>query len=79
MHGYVHTARRLGADGRLVSLQLICSSWLHFLKFRKDARIFQDQTVEAILETVFQGHPQAVGACRIEVSKPSPARSFCVQ
>jgi type VI secretion system secreted protein VgrG len=78
-HGYVHTARRLGADGRLVSLQLIFSSWLHFLKFRKDARIFQDQTVEAILETVFQGHPQAVGAYRIEVSKPSPARSFCVQ
>ncbi|WP_186052463.1 type VI secretion system Vgr family protein [Burkholderia gladioli] len=78
-HGYVHTARRLGADGRLVSLQLTFSSWLHFLKFRKDARIFQDQTVEAILETVFQGHPQAVGAYRIEVSKPSPARSFCVQ
>ncbi|MGU3780220.1 type VI secretion system tip protein TssI/VgrG [Burkholderia metallica] len=78
-HGYVHTARRLGADGRLVSLQLIFSSWLHFLKFRKDARIFQDQTVEAILETVFQGHPQAIGAYRIEVSKPSPARSFCVQ
>ncbi|UXU90009.1 type VI secretion system Vgr family protein [Burkholderia sp. S-53] len=78
-HGYVHTARRLGADGRLVSLQIIFSSWLHFLKFRKDARIFQDQTVEAILETVFQGHPQAVGAYRIEVTKPSPVRSFCVQ
>ncbi|MBF3537075.1 type VI secretion system tip protein VgrG [Burkholderia pseudomallei] len=78
-HGYVHTARRLGADGRLVSLQLIFSSWLHFLKFRKDARIFQDQTVETILETVFQGHPQAVGAYRIDVQKPSPARSFCVQ
>ncbi|MCA7889733.1 type VI secretion system tip protein VgrG [Burkholderia contaminans] len=78
-HGYVHTARRLGADGQLTSMQLIFSSWFHFLKFRKDARIFQDQPVEAILETVFQGHPQAVGAYRIEVSKPSPARSFCVQ
>ncbi|KVU68092.1 type VI secretion system Vgr family protein [Burkholderia ubonensis] len=78
-HGYVHTARRLGADGQLTSMQLIFSSWLHFLKFRKDARIFQDQSVEAILETVFQGHPQAVGAYRIEVRKPSPTRSFCVQ
>ncbi|WP_321807796.1 type VI secretion system tip protein VgrG [Burkholderia sp. BCC1993] len=78
-HGYVHTAKRLGADGRLVSLQLTFSSWLYFLKFRKDARIFQDQTVETILETVFQGHPQAVGAYRIDVQKPSPARSFCVQ
>ena len=37
-HGYVHTARRLGADGRLVSLQLTFSSWLHFLKFRSAAR-----------------------------------------
>lgn len=52
-HGYVHTARRLGADGQLTSMQLIFSSWLHFLRFRKDARIFQDQSVEAILETVF--------------------------
>ncbi|KWC66059.1 type VI secretion system Vgr family protein [Burkholderia ubonensis] len=78
-HGYVHTARRLGADGQLTSMQLIFSSWLHFLKFRKDARIFQDQSVEAILETVFQGHPQAVGAYRMEVRKPSPTRSFCVQ
>ncbi|KAF1038630.1 MAG: Actin cross-linking toxin VgrG1 [Burkholderia lata] len=78
-HGYVHTARRLGVDGQLTSMQLIFSSWLHFLKFRKDARIFQEQTVETILETVFQEHPQAVGAYRIEVSKPSPARSFSVQ
>ncbi|KVZ91120.1 type VI secretion system Vgr family protein [Burkholderia ubonensis] len=78
-HGYVHTARRLGADGQLTSMQLVFSSWLHFLRFRKDARIFQDQSVEAILETVFQGHPQAVGAYRIEVRTPSPSRSFCVQ
>ncbi|KWB62462.1 type VI secretion protein [Burkholderia ubonensis] len=78
-HGYVHTARRLGADGQLTSMQLVFSSWLHFLRFRKDARIFQDQSVEAILETVFQGHPQAVEAYRIEVRTPSPSRSFCVQ
>ncbi|KVP96834.1 type VI secretion protein [Burkholderia ubonensis] len=78
-HGYVHTARRLGADGQLTSFQLTFSSWLHLLKFRKDARIFQDKTVEAILETVFQGHPHAVGAYRFELRTPSPARSFCVQ
>lgn len=78
-HGYVHTARRLGADGQLTCMQLVFSSWLHFLKFRKDARIFQEQSVEAILEAVFQGHPQAVGAYRIEVRNPSPTRSFCVQ
>ncbi len=78
-HGYVHTVRRLGADGQLTNYQLTFSSWLHFLKFRKDARIFQDETVESILEAVFAGHPQARGAYRFALQKPTPSRSFCVQ
>ncbi|MBK3779998.1 type VI secretion system tip protein VgrG [Paraburkholderia aspalathi] len=78
-HGYVHTARRLGSEGQLTSYQVIFSSWLHFLKFRKDARIFQDKSVEAIIETVFLEHPQARGAYRFQLIKPSPSRSFCVQ
>lgn len=78
-HGYVHTARRLGADGQLTSFQLAFSSWLHFLKFRKDARIFQDKSVETILDTVFRGHPQALGAYRFDIQNASPERSFCVQ
>lgn len=79
VHGYVHTARRLGSDGQLTAFQLTFSSWLHFLKFRKDARIFQDKTVENILAEVFSKHPQAYGAYRFELKKSSPARSFCVQ
>ncbi|HDR9053534.1 TPA: type VI secretion system tip protein VgrG [Burkholderia vietnamiensis] len=79
VHGYVHTARRLGGDGQLTTFQLTFSSWLHFLKFRKDARIFQDKTVESILEAVFAKHPQANGAYRFELQKRSPVRSFCVQ
>ncbi|MET3551971.1 type VI secretion system tip protein VgrG [Burkholderia sp. 567] len=79
VHGYVHTARRLGSDGQLTAFQLTFSSWLHFLKFRKDARIFQDKTVESILEAVFAKHPQAHGAYRFELQKRSPVRSFCVQ
>ncbi|MFM0185551.1 type VI secretion system Vgr family protein [Paraburkholderia nemoris] len=78
-HGYVHTARRLGSDGGLTSFQLGFSSWMHFLKFRKDARVFQDQTVDEILTAVFNGHPQAQGAFRFELQKPLPQRSFCVQ
>lgn len=79
VHGYVHTARRLGSDGQLTAFQLTFSSWLHFLQFRKDARIFQDKTVESILEAVFAKHPQAHGAYRFELQKRSPVRSFCVQ
>jgi type VI secretion system secreted protein VgrG len=78
-HGYVHTARRLGSDGGLVGYQLVFSSWLHLLRFRKDARIFQEKTAEDILIEVFNGHPQAQGAFRFDLQTQLPSRSFCVQ
>lgn len=78
-HGYIHTARRLGSDGQLTTYQLAFSSWLHFLKFRKDARIFQDMTAQDIIAAVFQEHPQAASAYRFDVGNAAPARSFCVQ
>ncbi len=78
-HGYVHTARRLGADGGLTSYQLEFASWLHFLKFRKDARIWQDKTADAILTDVFNAHPQAQGAFRFAIQNALPSRSFCMQ
>src|SRR5262249_10561506 len=61
------------------SYQLVYSSWLHFLKFRKDAQIFQDKSVDTILKSVFQMHPQATGAFRFDIQNASPVRSFCVQ
>lgn len=78
-HGYVHTASRLGADGSTVYTQLEFSSWLHFLKFRKDARIWQDKTVENILSDVFEAHPQARGRYRFALYYTLPNRSFCMQ
>ncbi|QGZ64679.1 type VI secretion system Vgr family protein [Paraburkholderia acidisoli] len=78
-HGYVHTARRLGADGGLTSYQLELASWQHFLKFRKDARIWQDKSADAILTDVFNAHPQAQGAFRFSIQNALPSRSFCVQ
>ncbi|MDE1144247.1 type VI secretion system Vgr family protein [Paraburkholderia tropica] len=78
-HGYVHTARRLGADGSLTSYQLEFASWQHFLKFRSDARIWQDKTADAILTDVFNAHPQAQGAFRFVIQNALPSRSFCVQ
>ncbi|OBR48509.1 type VI secretion system Vgr family protein [Paraburkholderia tropica] len=82
-HGYVHTARRLGSDGGLVYTQLELASWLHFLRFRKDARIWQDRTVLDILADVFNAHPQARGRFRFnlygQLKTPLAARSFCMQ
>jgi type VI secretion system secreted protein VgrG len=31
VHGFVHTARRLGSDGGLTSYQVAFACWLHFL------------------------------------------------
>lgn len=77
--GYVHTARRLGSDGQLTSYQLIFSSWMYFLRFKKDARIFQEKSTDVIIEEIFNEHPQAAGAYRFEIRKSAPVRSFCMQ
>ncbi|WP_249777029.1 type VI secretion system Vgr family protein, partial [Herbaspirillum sp. C9C3] len=79
LHGYVHSARRLGSDGDIDFCQLAFSSWLHFLRFRKDARIWQDKTTEDILADVFDCHPQARGQYRFELERPSLTRSYCTQ
>ncbi|RQH01657.1 type VI secretion system Vgr family protein [Paraburkholderia dinghuensis] len=78
-HGYVHTARRLGSDGAITSYQIGFVSWMHFLRFRKDARIWQDKTVDEILTDVFNMHPQAQRVFRFDLRSPLPQRSFCVQ
>jgi len=78
-HGYISSARRLGSDGALSHYQISFTSWLHLLRFRKDAAIWQDKSADLILTDVFNRHPQAQGAFRFALSKPAPARSFCVQ
>ncbi|WP_321818647.1 MULTISPECIES: type VI secretion system Vgr family protein [unclassified Paraburkholderia] len=78
-NGYVHTARRLGADGGLTSYQLVFSSWMHFLRFRRDQRHWQDMSVDEIVTDVFNQHPQAQGMYRFVLSQPLPTRSYCRQ
>ncbi|MFM0157479.1 type VI secretion system Vgr family protein [Paraburkholderia sediminicola] len=78
-HGYVHTARRLGSDSAITSYQIGFVSWMHFLRFRKDARIWQDKPADEILTDVFNMHPQAQGAFRFALRNTLPQRSFCVQ
>jgi len=78
-HGYVHMARRLGSEGSLTSYQLAFSSWMHFLRFRRDQKHWQDKSVDAIVSDVFNQHPQAHGMYRFVLSKPLPERSYCRQ
>ncbi|WP_232443937.1 type VI secretion system Vgr family protein [Burkholderia ubonensis] len=79
VNGYIHTARRLGADGSLSSYQLTFASWMHFLRFRSDMRYWQDRSVDAILADVFDAHPQAQGQYQFALSRPLPSRSYCRQ
>ncbi|MGV2292992.1 type VI secretion system Vgr family protein [Trinickia sp. YCB016] len=79
INGYIHTARRLGADGSLTAYQLSFASWMHFLKFRSDMRIWQDKPVDQIVTDVFNIHPQAQGHFQFALSKPLPSRSYCRQ
>lgn len=78
-HGYVHTARRLGADGNVSSYQLGFSSWMHFLKFRRDQRHWQDKSADEIIADVFNQHLQAQGMFRFALSTALPTRSYCRQ
>ncbi|KWF15108.1 type VI secretion system Vgr family protein [Burkholderia ubonensis] len=79
INGYIHTARRLGADGSLSSYQLVFASWMHFLKFRSDMRYWQDKSVDAIIADVLNAHPQARGQFEFALLKPLPLRSYCRQ
>ncbi|KVC97937.1 type VI secretion system Vgr family protein [Burkholderia ubonensis] len=78
-HGYVHAARRLGSEGGLTSYQISFASWMHFLKFRRDQRIWQDKSVDEILSDVFNAHAQAKGQFSFALSKPLAPRSYCTQ
>ncbi|MFB9287858.1 type VI secretion system Vgr family protein [Pseudoduganella plicata] len=79
VHGYIHMVKRLGSDGQFVACQLAFSPWLHLLRFRRDARIWQDKTADDILADVFNVHPQAQGNFRFDVRDPAVPRSYCTQ
>ncbi|AFQ48540.1 type VI secretion system Vgr family protein [Burkholderia cepacia] len=79
IHGYVHRFSRLGADGPLTFYKLAFSSWLYFLRLRRDMRDWQEQNGEQILTDVFNEHSQARGAYRFDLHKPLPSYSNRVQ
>ncbi|WP_321853394.1 type VI secretion system Vgr family protein [Paraburkholderia tropica] len=79
VNGYIHTARRLGADGSYTAYQITYASWMHFLRFRRDMRYWQDKSADAIITDVFNMHPQAQGRFQFALQNPLPQRSYCRQ
>ncbi|WP_321867356.1 type VI secretion system Vgr family protein [Paraburkholderia tropica] len=78
-HGYVHQFSRLGANGALDFYQFRFSSWMYFLRLRRDMRDWQEQSLTQILTDVFNEHEQARGAYRFTTYRPLPSYSNRVQ
>ncbi|CAN7529627.1 type VI secretion system tip protein VgrG [Trinickia sp. LjRoot230] len=78
-HGFVFATRRLGSEGGFTYYQLSFSSWMRFLRHRKDARIFQDLTTANILTQVFDGHSLARGHYRFDLTDRGAKHSYCTQ
>ncbi len=77
LHGLVGRAEFLGTEGPYARYGLLLVPWLWFLGRRTDCRIFQDETVPAILEAVMTAWPIADFAIELEGSyRP---REYCVQ
>ncbi|WP_414442293.1 type VI secretion system Vgr family protein [Burkholderia sp. 22PA0106] len=79
IHGFIYTARRLGADGGLTAYQITLQAWMHVLKFRRDQKVWIDKTVDAIVTDVFNAHPEAQGHFRFALSRPLANRSYTRQ
>jgi type VI secretion system VgrG family protein len=55
-HGHVTAAELKGANGGFARYHLTIEPWTAFLALGRDSRIFQEQTVFDILDTVFQAY-----------------------
>jgi type VI secretion system secreted protein VgrG len=76
-HGHVTRFGLVGHEGRHFKYEARLCPWPWFLTRTSDCRIFQDQSVPAIVKTVFQDH---VGAdFEFRLSRPYRSRTYCVQ
>ena len=55
-HGYVTAVQRAGANSGFARYHLTVEPWTAFLRVGRDSRVFQDQTVLEILDTVFKAY-----------------------
>ena len=80
IHGYVHDFAELGANGSCIFYQLKFSSWLYFLRLRRDQRDWLETSGEQVLRDVFGAHSQVTGnAYRFELHQPMPEYSYRMQ
>ncbi|VWD38885.1 type VI secretion system tip protein TssI/VgrG [Burkholderia lata] len=77
-HGYVTDFEHTGTDGGLAIYEAIARPWIAFMDRRQDIRIFQEQTVEEILDAVLHRY-RKFGDVEFRLHKPTANRSYCTQ
>lgn len=83
-HGYVTSARCVGANGGFARYTVTIEPWCAFLKLGRDSRMFQDKSVFDILDAVFanlQGKGRLVPMWRYDIADRAiyPSRSLTCQ
>lgn len=83
-HGYVTSARCVGANGGFARYAVTIEPWSAFLKLGRDSRMFQDKTVFQILDGVFeslQGKGKLALKWRYDIAdqRVYPSRSLTCQ
>lgn len=78
IHGYVNSFEYLGQDETQAAYRARLVPWLWFLTQRRDCRIFQRETVPAIVEKVFQ-HWGFTDFDRSFLQADYPTLDYCVQ
>jgi type VI secretion system secreted protein VgrG len=77
-HGFVSRFAQGDVEGNLFGYSAEVVPWMWFLSRNVDCRIFQDQTVPQILDTVFKDHGFN-GFFEIKAPSASTPREYCVQ
>ncbi|OQS32958.1 type VI secretion system Vgr family protein [Chromobacterium haemolyticum] len=78
-HAYVINVVATGRRDRFYSYHLQLSSWFHFLKLNQASRIFQNQTLECILQSVFAKYDEYVFSVSYKAQALKKQLSYCVQ
>jgi type VI secretion system secreted protein VgrG len=77
LHGLINRFTQLGRSDGLTSYRAEMVPWLWFLSLTSDCRIFQNQSVLEIVETVFR--EQGYSDFEIKCLQTYPKREYCVQ
>ncbi|KQZ48355.1 type VI secretion system Vgr family protein [Massilia sp. Root1485] len=79
VNGYVHSFGFSHADGGFAFYHAQIVPWLSYLKQRVNSRIFQDQSVLDVLDTIFKGDYNGLAAYEFRVSQTYRPENYIVQ